>query len=152
MTFSGLKPAAPKCWLFAMAGMLWSIVGVLLCLTGWGWLKAEPFGRVILLECIGALLAVAAFRFGFSKIAGKNIQRLRGLNGERCFFAFQAWKSYFIIAFMVALGALLRHSPIHKSVLAVLYTTIGGALFLASLGYYRHLRRILSVGRKIKRR
>ncbi len=152
MAFSVLKPAAPKCWLFATAGLLWSVVGLLLCRTGWGWLQSEPHCRLILLESIGVLLAVAAFRFGFSKIADKNIQRLRGLSGKRCFFAFQAWRSYFIIVFMIALGALLRHSPIHRSVLAVVYTTIGGALFLASFAYYRHLHRIISTGRKIKRK
>ncbi len=151
MTFSLLKPAAPKCWLFATAGLLWSVVGVLLCRTGWGWLEPEPWGRAIFLEIVGASLAVAAFRFGFSKIAGRNIQRLRGLNGRRCFFAFQAWKSYLLIAFMIALGALLRRSPIPQTVLAVAYTTIGGALLLASFGYYRHLRRIILAGRKTGR-
>ncbi len=152
MTLSGLKPAAPKCWLFATAGLLWSIVGLLLCRTGWEWLEPEPYGRVILLEAIGVLLAVAAFRLGFSKIARKNIQRLRGLSGNRCFFAFQAWRSYFIIVFMITLGALLRHSPVHRSVLAVAYTTIGGALFLASFGYYDHLRRVLALGKKLGNR
>ncbi len=149
MTLSILKPAASKCWLFATAGLLWSIVGILLCRTGWGWLEAEPQGRGILLEGLGVILAVAAFRFGFSRIAEKNIQRLRGLSGKRCFFAFQAWRSYLIIVFMIALGALLRSSPVDKSLLAVVYTTVGGALFLSSLGYYSHLRRLISRGKKL---
>jgi hypothetical protein len=56
-----------------------------------------------------------------------------------CFFAFQAWKSYLVIAFMVMFGFILRHSMIPKYYLSVPYTAIGGALILSSFHYYARL-------------
>ena len=39
----------------------------------------------------------------------------------------------------VALGITLRHSPLPRVILAYIYLSIGGALFLSSLAYYRLL-------------
>ena len=38
---------------------------------------------------------------------------------------------------MIAMGAILRHSPIPKGYLAILYTGIGLALVLSSVRYMR---------------
>ena len=43
--------------------------------------------------------ALAAYRYGFLKIALKNIDRLCLLTEKPCIFAFQAWRSYLIIVF-----------------------------------------------------
>jgi hypothetical protein len=37
---------------------------------------------------------------------------------------------------MITLGIILRNSAIPKQYLAVIYTTIGGAIFLSSFHYY----------------
>lgn len=78
-------------------------------------------------------------------MAKKNIRRLRRLPDRGCFFAFQAWQSYLIILFMVGLGGTLRNSPIPKNILSVIYTAIGGALFLGSFYYHRHLLRLMRI-------
>ena len=143
MFFKRIKPTVPKCLLIALAGLMWSTVGVMLCsmayywLKGVDWLTAFPFGL------FGIILSLAAYRFGFSGIARKNIDRICLLPEKGCIFAFQAWKSYLIIVVMIALGIILRHSPIPKHYLAIVYTTIGGALLLSSLHYYRRLWRLL---------
>ena len=145
MTFSRLKPDVPKCWLFAACGVMWSGVGVGMCVMGGGWLAlGDPF-RGAGLGLAGLVAALAAARWGFGAIAEKNIRRLRRLPSRGCFFAFQAWKSYLLVAFMVALGAGLRQSPVSKQVLAVAYIGVGGALLLSSVGYYRHLRRLFRI-------
>ncbi|BBO70477.1 hypothetical protein DSCA_44070 [Desulfosarcina alkanivorans] len=143
MTLSRLKPAVPKCWLFAASGVMWSAVGLMMCLTGIGWLVPEGFVRGAGFELLGLLLAWLAVRRGFGGIARKNIRRLRRLPDRGCFFAFQAWKSYLLIMIMIALGIALRHSPVPPPFLAVVYTAVGGALFLASFHYYRHLVRLM---------
>ena len=51
----------------------------------------------------------------------------------------KAWEGYLIMTFMIALGVLLRHSPVPKSVLAPIYTAVGASLGLASLRYFRAL-------------
>ena len=144
--FSHFKPAVPKCWLFFVSGMMWSAVGIMLCTLGIHWLTRTGIMRAGELELAGLLLAVLIAWQGFGRIAKKNIRRLRRLPARGCFFAFQAWKSYVIIVVMIALGITLRHSPIPKIYLAIVYTGIGGALFLCSFHYYRYLKRLWRVG------
>ena len=137
MFFKKIRPAVPKCLLIALAGLMWSTVGVMLCSMAYCWLKEVDWLTAFLFGLSGIILSLAAYRFGFSGIARKNINRICLLPEKGCIFAFQAWKSYLIIAFMIALGIILRHSPIPKHYLAIIYTTIGGALLLSSLHYYR---------------
>jgi len=148
MIAARLKPEVPKCWLFTVCGVMWSGVGLLMCITGIGWLAGESIVRASALGLAGIACALAAFRWVFGGIARKNIRRLRRLPGKGCFFAFQAWKSYLIIAVMIALCMSLRRSPIPKTVLSIVYTGIGGALLLASYFYYRHLMRLFRTARR----
>lgn len=143
MLFSQLKPQAPINWLIAAAGLTWSAVGIILCRQAYGWLDAIGFDRAVLYGALGMIGAMLAYHFVFSAIALKNIDRLSLFRGKACFFAFQAWKSYLVIFVMVALGAVLRHSPIPRQYLASLYLTIGGALLLSSRHYYVRLRRLV---------
>ena len=147
MLFSKLKPAAPIYWLIAAAGFTWSAVGIMLCRLACRWLDALVFRTAFLPGAAGMIGAVIAYHFVFSAIAIKNIGRLSLFSENTCFFAFQAWKSYFIIVVMVVLGSILRHSPIPREYLATLYLTIGGALFLSSLHYYVRLRRLIFPGK-----
>ena len=145
MTLHRLKPAVPKCWLYAAAGVMWSAVGVMMGATGIGWLMPEK--PLVALGCVvaGIVLAAVVLRRWFDRLAIKNIRRLHWLPERGCFFAFQAWKSYLIVLIMIALGIVLRHLPIPKPALAVIYAAIGGALVLGSLPYYRHLLRLRRV-------
>lgn len=131
-----LKPAVSKYWLMALAGLMWSIVGIMLCRMAYTWLKAVPDLMALLMGALGLISALVAYHFGFSKIALKNIDRLCFLPEKTCIFAFQAWKSYLIIIFMILLGLTLRHSSIPRPYLAVIYATIGGALFFSSFHFY----------------
>jgi hypothetical protein len=143
MPLSLLKPAVPKCWLFALSGILWSMVGLMMCATALGWLTPEGIVRGSGFALVGLVLAGLAARLGFDAIARRNVLRLRRLPDRGCFFAFQAWRGYLVIMVMLVLGIAMRHSPVPKSFLAVVYTAIGGALLLSSLPYYRHLRRLM---------
>jgi uncharacterized protein with PQ loop repeat len=143
MLFSKLKPETPICWLIAAAGFTWSAVGILLCSMAYGWLDALVLRTALLSGTVGMIGMWAAYHFVFSAIALKNIDRLSLFPDKACFFAFQAWKSYFIIVIMVALGAILRHSTTPREYLAALYLTIGGALLLSSLHYHVQLWRLI---------
>lgn len=121
--------------------MLWTAVGVMLLNLAVGWLR--PLGLLESLPYViaGSLLVLVFYFFSFSKLACKNVGRIEQLKADRtCIFAFQAWKSYPIIIFMIALGITLRHfTPIPKPYLAIAYMGVGGGLFLSSLRYYGHL-------------
>ena len=138
------KPAVSKRWLYALAGAMWSGVGVMLCRLAYGWLSLVSRGYAILLALAGTLLVLAIYFFGFSRLADKNIHRIGNLVGDKaCLFAFQEMKSYPLVALMIAMGiALRRYSPIPKPYLAILYFGIGGGLLLASSHYYKRLWRM----------
>ncbi len=119
---------------------MWSGVGIFLSSLAFGWLEPLKWTRAVPLTLAGAALAFAIYYFGFSNLADKNIRRIHGIENEKvCFFAFQQWHSYPLVAFMISLGIFLRHSPFPKPYLAILYIGIGGSLFLASFHYYRKL-------------
>ena len=132
-------PAAPKAWLYAVAGLLWSGVGIFLCSLTVKWLQPVYSGTRIWLIAGGLILAISIYVFGFSRFADKNIRRITAIPKEKvCIFAFQQWSSYPLVVFMISLGIILRqYSPIPKPWLAAMYIGIGGSLFLASFHYYK---------------
>jgi heme exporter protein D len=130
--------AVPIVWLLFFAGLVWLGVGLMLIGFAARWLEPVMISTRLLLITAGILLATAIYLFGFSKLARKNIKRIRGMKGERvCLFAFQQRTSYPLVLFMIFLGIYLRvYSPFPKSLLAILYLGIGGGLFSSSLHYF----------------
>lgn len=133
-----LKPNVNKIWLIVLAGLMWSGVGILLNRFASQWLGLVEIKIQFFIMFLGVILAVLIYRFGFSKVARKNICRINNYLSEKvCLFAFQQWSSYPLVVFMIGLGVVLRvYSPIPKPWLAVLYIGIGGALFLSSFHYH----------------
>jgi len=148
-----LNPEVQKGWLYLLAGVMWSGVGIWLCYLAYGWL--HPVSRMLAygMGSVGAILALTIYVFGFSAFARRNIQRIDRCPKERvCIFAFQSWTSYPLVVFMISLGIFLRkYSPIPKPYLAAMYIGIGGSLFLASFLYYRTLFDIRTEPSKIKK-
>jgi len=136
--FQRWNPAVDRQWLYAIAGIMWSGVGIFLMSLAYGWLRPTDRGYAILLTTAGVLLAVAIYYFGFSKFADSNIRRIDNYAKQKvCIFAFQKWSSYPLVVFMISLGITLRrYSPIPKPLLAAMYIGIGGSLFLASFHYH----------------
>jgi len=143
MTLKSLKPAVSKTWLIVLAGLMWSVVGLMLCRLAYHWLVIIHWKWIVPQELLGVILALTAYKFCFSRIARKNIARLSLITEKTCIFAFQRWKSYLVVVLMIILGITLRNSSVPRPYLAIVYTTIGGALFLASLQYYSCLWRIV---------
>lgn len=92
--------------------------------------------RYVLVGCAVAL-ALLVHHFGFLRIVDKNLARILPLDEKRCIFSFMPWKSYLIIPVMITMGIILRHSPIPKEYLAIVYAGIGLALILSSVRYVR---------------
>ncbi len=137
-----LKPTLPRPWLLALAGVMWTMVGVMLGRYAFTWLTRPPSLAHAGLGLAGVAAAVPIYRLGFRGLARQNIERIRQLQERPCLFSFLAWKSYATVAVMISAGLLLRHSAIPKPYLAILYAAIGGGLFLSSFVYYGHLYRL----------
>lgn len=133
------KPAVDKRVLLFLAGFLWICAGSMLLFLAYGWLRAPQSGNAFVFAVMGVIAALLIHHFGFLKIVDKNLGRILPMEGKRCIFSFMSWKSYLLVALMVALGVLLRHSPIPKPYLSSLYIGIGLSLVLSSVRYLRVL-------------
>ena len=134
-----IKPAVDKRVLLFLAGFIWLGVGTMLLFLSISWLNAFRSHSSFLFGGIGVIVALVVHHFGFLKIVDKNLERILPMEGTKCVFSFITWKSYIIVAVMVAMGALLRHSSIPKSYLSIIYIGIGLALLLSSIRYLRVL-------------
>lgn len=137
MEIKKFNPAVDKKILVLLAGIMWCGVGVMLIRYAVIWLDRYNSGGRLLFYIAGFLLAMPIHHFGFLKIADKNLNRLLSLTEKRSVFSFMTLKSYFIVLIMVSMGIGLRHSPIPKQYLSILYNGIGFALFLSGLRYFR---------------
>ncbi|MCX6334434.1 MAG: hypothetical protein NT092_09035 [Bacteroidia bacterium] len=132
-----LNPAVDKKFLILLAGIVWCCVGIMLISFAASWLVHYQGRGKVLFFVAGFIAAMPIHHFGFLKLVDKNLHRLVPLTEKRCLFSFITWKSYLIIVFMVTLGVLLRHSPIPKHYLSILYNGIGLGLFLSGIRYFR---------------
>jgi len=132
------KPAVGKNSLLLISGLLWLGVGIMLDHFAYGWLVTLGGRPAWLLGGSGLVLAWFVHHFGLLRIVDRNLARILPHEGKRCLFSFQPWKSYLIIAVMIAMGVTLRHSSLPKPYLAVPYLAMGTALILSSTRYWKH--------------
>jgi hypothetical protein len=142
-----IRPAVDKSALIFLSFFVWVVVGTMLLLFAYTWLKASQDNSSFLFVCAGVGAALVIHHFGFLKIVDKNLGRILPMEGKKCAFSFMTWKSYIIVVVMVTMGTLLRHSAIPKTYLSILYIGIGLSLILSSI---RYLRVLLSQLRKVK--
>jgi hypothetical protein len=143
------KPGVPKSVLLIVAAMVWTGTAIMLNVISYSWLRTETFPDALLAAIAGLVSALIIHHFGFLRIVDRNLGRIHAMEGRRCVFAFMPWKSYLLVAVMVLMGVFLRHSPVPKVYLAVLYAAIGTALFLSSVRYLRHaIRAIKNTGKE----
>ena len=133
------KPGVPKATLLLVAGITWMGIGSMLNGLSYLWLRNEKPENALLAVFFGFACALVIHHFGFLRLVDRNLGRILPMEGRRCLFSFIPWKSYILIFIMILIGFFLRHSPIPKWYLAILYTGIGTALILSSLRYLRHV-------------
>ena len=138
-----LRPAVDKATLVFLAGLMWCGVGAMLISYSVIWLVPLTLLSQTIFSLAGVALALPIYYFGFLRLANKNLNRLLPLAEKRCLFSFMTWKSYLLVPVMVSMGIFLRHSPIPKPYLSVIYSGIGLGLFLSGIWYFRFFRMLL---------
>jgi hypothetical protein len=145
-------PQVERRWLYAIAAGFWAIAGAILIAWTTVWLLQTPVIEELALAHLGAIAALFAGRYMFMGVVRANIRRIEAGPDRAWAPAFQNWRSYLIMLFMMALGVALRLSPIPRVVLAVVYEAIGGGLLLGAFVYARRFlnkdAHILSRGRE----
>ncbi len=136
-----LNPGVDKNWLQLISGLMWTVVGYYLIYLAVGWIFTPAVSPLWIYWVPGCFLALLIYQFGFTGLAKKNILRIENIPAEKpSIIAFQEWKNYLIIIFMISLGISLRKfSPIPKPLLGILYLGIGGGIGLSSSVYYIYL-------------
>jgi hypothetical protein len=134
------KPAVPRRWLLGLAGILWLLVGTVLCVRAGIWLAPQPPHLLVLGAAVALGAGLAVGRHGLSRVARRNIGRIGEAPDRACVFSFQAWRGYLMIGVMVLLGSALRHSAVPRLYLAVLYAAMGVGLIWSSRLYLLSLR------------
>lgn len=137
--FRKCKPAVERYWLMLLAGALWTVVGTGLCLTACVWLAQLEWPQNGLGVLAGFGSGILIYRFGFSRLATRNLMRIATQPVRVCIFAFQAWRSYLLIAGMMVLGGVLRHSSLSLLALGIIYAAMGTGLTLGSAMYYENI-------------
>jgi hypothetical protein len=132
------KPAVGKNILLLVSGILWCGAGIMLVHFAYGWLTAMGGRGAYLFGAVGLALSWLIHHFGLLRIVDRNLARILPMEGKRCLFSFQPWKSYLIILVMVGMGIGLRHSSFPKPYLAIFYLAMGAALILSSIRYLKH--------------
>jgi hypothetical protein len=145
MNLRKYTPRADKKVLIIFAGVMWCGVGVMLLHYSVLWILQATLLPAIIFSVAGMAAAGVIYRFGFLRLAMKNLKRLLPLEEKKCLFSFMTWKSYLIVPVMVTMGIMLRHSPIPRLWLSIVYNGIGLALFFSGLKYITTLRRPESV-------
>ena len=138
-----LRPAVDKATLVFLAGLMWCGVGAMLISYSVIWLVPLTLLSQTIFSLAGVALALPIYYFGFLRLANKNLNRLLPLAEKRCLFSFMTWKSYLLVPVMVSMGIFLRHSPIPKPYLSVIYSGIGLGLFLSGIWYFRFFRMLV---------
>jgi hypothetical protein len=134
-----MTPAVDKRVLLFLAGTMWILVGIYLLRLAWGWLFSPVVNSAFIYVVAGVIAALMVHHFGFLRVVDRNLGRILPMEGKRCVFSFMSWKSYVLVATMIAIGTALRHSAIPKPWLSVVYITIGLSLCLSSIRYLRIL-------------
>jgi hypothetical protein len=120
-----------------IAGLVWLAVGVALMLVGCSWFYVSAWPLNLVLAAGSLPLGFIIYANGFSRIVRKNLNRIGTQPEKVCAFAFQGWRSYFLILLMMAMGYTVRHLPIPKYIDAVIYFAMGSALAFGSSLYFR---------------
>ena len=131
------KPAVKRKYLILISGLIWVAIGIMLNVLAITWLSEFHFDKTLLYIVTGTILALIIHHFGFLKIVDKNLGRIKSLDPKTCVFAFMSWKSYLLVAIMVAMGIALLHSPLARNLFSIIYIAIGLALVLSSIKYLR---------------
>ena len=136
-TLESCKPSVRRRWLVFAAGAVWLAVGIGLTAVACFWLSRSTWPLGLVIGIISLVLGLIVYFLGFSRIVKKNLARIGGKPETVCLFAFQGWRSYFLILTMMLMGYTIRHLPIPMDIDAMIYFTMGSAMICGSWLYFR---------------
>lgn len=127
------KPGVPRSVHLFAAPFLWTAIGSMLMIRGFSWMGAEN-SRWLLIASV--LLGTLKSLLILDRVARKAIDRIVQFQDGTCLGAIYSWKSWLIVAMMMATGFVLRRVGHPGQLVGALYCAIGWALcFSSRLGW-----------------
>ena len=123
------KPGVSKSVHLFAAPFLWTAIGSMLMIRGFGWIGP---GIARWLVLVALVLGTAKSLLVLDKTAKKSLQRIMELGDNTCIGAVYSWKTWLLVALMMAFGIIMRRLTEPGMVIGTLYVAIGWALFLSS--------------------
>lgn len=136
------KPASSRRGRLLAAAALWSAVGAGLLAAGSVWLLSSRVPWVWFALAAAVAAGWAKGRWVLERVASRNARRILSGGEERCLGGAFSWGAWLLAAFFMALGFLLRRSPLPREWLGAIYVAVGAALLLASRVAWRHWREL----------
>jgi hypothetical protein len=123
------KPGVSRAVHLFAAPFLWTAIGTLLMVRGFGWIGPGPARWLVLLALV---IGTLKSRFVLDKTARKSLKRIMEMNDNTCIGAVYSWKTWLLVGLMMAFGITMRRLTDPGMVIGTLYVAIGWALFLSS--------------------
>jgi len=112
-----------------LAPFIWTVVGLVLMVRGWGWIGQGP---VRFFALLAILVGTMKSLFILDKTAGRTIERIMSFSGPTCLFAVYSWKTWLLVALMMTFGITMRTLTVPGTGIGTLYMAIGWALLFSS--------------------
>jgi len=123
------KPGVSRSVHLFAAPFLWTAIGTLLMVRGFGWIGAGAARWLVLL---GLVIGTIKSRLILDKTARKSLQRILEMNDNTCIGAVYSWKTWLLVALMMTFGITMRKLTDPGLIIGTLYMAIGWALVLSS--------------------
>ncbi len=131
------KPAARARTHLLAAALVWTVVGTALAGVGLHWCLGAASVWPAVLIAAGIAAGIVKARLVLVRAADRNADRVLARGDGRCLFGFLSWRGWLLVPAMMALGYALRHSPLPRPVVGLIYVAIGCALLAGSAPLWR---------------
>jgi len=135
------KPAASRRAHLVAAAILWTAAGAGLLTAGALWIASAR--AAVAVPSLAAALAAGVLkgRFVLDGAALRIAARIEARGDGRCLGGFLSWRSWLLVALMVAFGRVLRASPLPVPLRGAIYAAIGAGLLVASARFWHRVAR-----------
>ncbi len=133
---SNLKPSASRRTHLLAAAVVWSVVGLGLFSFGTVWLVQTETSYLPWLALAALVGGGAKGAFVLQRTASRSIARIYARGDGRCLGGFFSFKTWLLVAVMMAGGRLLRSSDLPREIVGTIYAAIGTALLVGSIAFW----------------
>ena len=134
------KPGVSRTVHLFAAPFLWTTIGCLLLVRGWGLLEPDK-GRWLFLAA--GVLGTLKSLFILDRVARRSLQRIIQFKDNTCLGAVYSWKTWIVVLVMMTTGIAIRMFTQPGPLIGTIYCAVGWSLCLSSrLGWLQWYRQV----------